>query len=362
MTVPPQVHGSLERRGASTLASMSELVAALVDPWRLEIIAVVRNSHSAAERRALSRDTEHGRLARIGQGAYVERIAFESLTPEGQHIVRMRAVAAVAVEPIVFSHFSAAVLHGLPVLRSRLIAVHTVVDHDDDRHRHGTTTHHFLVGDGETVRFGELIATGVGRTVVDIAGAAPFEEGVVAADGALAAGVPRAMLEAAIDLAGPRRASKRIGEVVAFAHPGGESAAESRWRVTSMRLGVEIPELQHPVRLEDGSRVFLDGRLPRARIGIEVDGDTKFLDADKAPDGAGAAVVKEKRREDEVRAGLAGLVRLGWVQSGSTALLRAAYTRAGVRAVRPRPTLADHAEIARSARPRRPPGVPRWRA
>ena len=337
------------------------LLAVAVDPWRLETIAVARSSHSATERRALSRDVERGWMLRLLQGAYVERAAYESLTPEERHVVRMRALDAVSPGTVVFSHFSAAVLHGLPVLRARLDSLHVVVEDEDDRHRRGVVSHRFLVDDGELVRFGDLMATGVGRTVVDVAGAAPFEEGVMAADGALAAGVPRELMTSAVDLAGPRRAGRRIGEVVGFAHPGAESAAESRWRVTSMRLGVEVPELQHEVVLADGSRAFLDGHLPEARVGVEVDGAAKLLDPRLATEGAGRALLREKWREDEVRAGLDGLVRLGWVQSGSTAALGALYDRAGVRASRPRPSLTDHAESARGARPRRPLRAPRWR-
>ena len=86
--------------------------------------------------------------------------------------------------------------------------------------------------------------------------------------------------------------------------------------------------LQREVRLRDGSSAFLDGWLPTTNTGVEVDGDVKLLDPVIAPD-ARKALVREKRREDEVRGGLAGLVRLGWVQSGSVPELRTAYERAG---------------------------------
>lgn len=340
---------------------MSTALLVPADPWRVEIIAV-RGSHSGAERRALSRDAERGRILRLLPGTYVERLGFEGLAEEDQHIVRMRAAAAATSAPVVFSHWSAAVLHGLPVLRARLAVLHVVSEDPDARHRRGLAVHLFRVDDREVVRFHELLATGVGRTVVDVAGGAPFDEGVMAADGALTAGVPRALLESAVDLAGPRRASIRIDDAVAFGHPGGESAAESRWRTSSFRLGVEVPVLQHPVRLAAGSRAFLDGLLPGAGVGVEVDGDAKYLDPRIAKEGTGRALVREKRREDEVRLGLRGLVRPGWVQTGSPSALRALYDRLGVQPSRPRPTIADFAAEARSAEPRRLPRHPRWRA
>jgi len=332
---------------------MNSRLVGPVDPWRLEIITVSGGSRSSTERAAISRDVDRGLLIRLCPGGYAERAGFESLSPEQQHVVRLRAIAGASATPVLFSHWSAAAVHGLPVLRARLSTVHQTVVEDDDRHRTGVVTHRFVVEDAEVVRLGDLLVTGLGRTVVDIAGAGPFEEGVMAADGALLAGVPRAVLEAAVDLAGVRRASRRIADVVAFADPGAESAAESRLRVSLMRLGVEVPELQHPIRLRNGRLAHVDAWLRSSDVGIEVDGEQKYLDAGMAPEGAGRAVIKEKRREDEVRLGLRALVRVGWIQTGSTTALRAVLSRVGVRATRPRTTLAAYCERARRSVPRR---------
>jgi hypothetical protein len=332
---------------------VQHLTIAPVDPWRIEIVAVSRTSRTSAERGAISRDAARGLLVRVCPGAWVPREAFESLTPEQQHLVRIRAVVAVSSGPLLVSHWSAALLHGLPVLRSRLAAVHITVPEDDDRHRQGIVTHRFLVSDDEVAREGGLIVTSIGRTVVDVAGGSPFEEGVMAADAALLSGVPREVLEGAIDRAGPRRASRRIGEVVGFGHPGAESAAESRYRVSSMRAGFEVPQLQRPVRLADGSWAYLDGWYRSTDTGVEVDGDEKYLNPRMAPEGTGKAVLKEKRREDEVRLGLRSLVRIGWLQSGSAAAVQAVLARVGVRPTLPRTSIQAYIEAARQARPRR---------
>lgn len=339
------------------MAAVQNLALAPVDPWKLEILTVARGTRTSTERASISRDVERGLLLRLSPGAYVERRAFETLSPEEQHIVRIRAVSAVSHAPVLISHWSAGVVLGLPVLRSRLTAVHITIQEDDDRHRQGVVTHHFLVDDSEVHEGHGLLVTGVGRTVVDIAGAAPFEEGVMAADSVLKAGVSRAALEAAVVLAGPRRASRRIREVVAFAHPGAESAAESRFRVTSMRLGLEVPELQYRIVLRDGE-VYLDGFYRSVNVGVEVDGTQKYLDAAMAPEGAGVAVIEEKRREDEVRVELRALARIGWFESGSTAALRVVMSKVGVRQTRPRTSIQAYIEGARLARPRFRPRRP----
>lgn len=332
---------------------MQNLIDAPIDPWRIEIVVVARTARTSAERSAISRDAARGLFLRVCPGAWVEREAFESFTPEQQHIVRIRAVVAVSSGPLVVSHWSAAVIRRLPVLRMRLGAVHVTVPEDDDRHRQGVVTHRFLLHDDELVQEGGLVVTSIGRTVVDVAGGSSFEEGVMVADAALLSGVPRDVLEAAVGAAGPRRASRRIREVVGFGHPGAESAAESRYRVSSMRAGFEVPELQRPVRLADGSWAFLDGWYRSMNTGVEVDGDEKYLNPKMAPEVAGKAVLKEKRREDEVRLGLRSLVRIGWVQSGSATAVQAVLARVGVRPTRPRTSIQDHIEAARLARPRR---------
>jgi len=311
-------------------------------------------SRTDGERSAIRRDLGRGLLLRLAHGAYVERAGFEALSPEDQHVVRMRAITALSDRPVVFSHWSAAVVHGLPVLRSRIGSVHTTVPTAGSRSRTAVTGHVFPLRDQQVVAVHGLLLTGPERTVVDLAGAGSFEEGVMAADGLLLLGVPRAALELAADLAGPRRSASRMRDVVAFAHPGAESAAESRFRVTAVRLGLEPPALQHPVALADGSTAFVDALLERhgVGVGVEVDGDRKYLDPSMAPAGAARAVLDEKRREDEVRLHLEGLVRVGWVQAGSTALLQGLLARVGVTPPRPRATRADYAAAAASARPR----------
>ena len=325
------------------------------DPWRVEIIVVRGGSYGAAERRALARDVARGLLLRLRAGAHVEAAAFEALSPEGRHIVRLRAFAAVTDAPPVFSHFSAAVVLGLPVLRTRLGAVHTTVAERRERGQEGVSAHLFPIGDDEIVDRRGLRVTDVTRTVVDIAGAAPFDEGVMAADGALHAGTPRDVLEAGAARVAPRRAERRIGEAVAFAHPGAEGALESRSRVSLMRIGVEPPELQHRLVLSGGRSVFLDFLFRSVLVGGEADGDEKYLSPLLAPRGTAQALLEEKRREDEARAQLRGLARWGWQQGGSPAMLRPVLARVGVLPARPRATLADYCAAARSGRPRSTP-------
>ena len=323
-----------------------------MDPWDLEITVVREGSHFGAERRSLARDVERSRMVRLRRGAYADRSAHESLTREQQHVVAVRAVAAVSAGPVVFSHFTALALHGMPVMRDRLARVHVTVDSSDARGREGVAGHVFALDPAEVTRVRDVVVTTASRTVIDVAGAAPFAEGVTAADALLRLGVPRAALDAAIDLAGPRQAARRIAEVVAFAHPGAEGPNESFSRVSMLRLGIEPPELQHPLWDDLGFVAWLDFWFRRLRIGGEADGRVKFLDPTMAQQGAGMAVYREKQREDRVLPLVAGLARWGWAESSNPALLGRRLAAFGVLPSTPHATLADYAAAARDAQPR----------
>lgn len=318
----------------------------------MDLVVVRRGSYGSGERRSLSREVERGRFVRVRPGVHIETADWETLNESARHLVAMRALVAVSDRPVVFSHWSAAVVHQLPLLGDRLGRVHVTVPGAVERGtRTGVAAHVFDVREPEVRRFGDLLVTGPARTVVDIAGAAPFDHGVVTADGALRAHLPRALLEQAVQLAGPRRSGALIDRVVAFAHPGGESAAESESRVTMFRHGIEPPELQRRFFDRQGFVARTDTWFDRVRGVGEVDGRQKYLDPRYAPSGAGVVVHEEKRREDRLRALAEGLVRWGYAEGRSARLLLPILAVLGVVPLVRRPTLEDWARIARAARP-----------
>ena len=137
--------------------------------------------------------------------------------------------------------------------------------------------------------------------------------------------------------------------------------AESEHRVSMYRLGIEPQELQHEVRDEEGVAGVVDTYDRRRRIGTEVDGDRKYLDPELAPDGAGPALVQEKRREDRVMLGLARLARVGYREARNPSLLGPILRKVGLLPAPKRPTLSDWAAEARTHVPRRRPRSNRWR-
>ena len=313
-----------------------------MDPWSLELL-LSRDQLSDAARRTLARDAEKRLLHRVRPGVYVERIAFEALSPEARHIVAMRALAAVCPTPPVFSHWSAAVLLGLPVLgREHLDRVHLTVEDPADRGLVGVAAHVAPVQDGERTVVGGLLATATARTVTDVARASSFEGGVVIADGALHAGLPPATLQDAVGDSTSRKGWRKAQLAVAFADGDAESAAESLTRATMLRIRVPRPVLQWKVFDRKGLAGRLDFGFPWVPAGGETDGEQKYRDAMMAPAGPADAVIKEKRREDRVRLEVPRLGRWGYAEARSPRLLAPILARIGVVPARPRITLADY--------------------
>ena len=297
--------------------------------WDVELI-VARNDR---EQRAAARDATRGLFRRVRAGIYVPAAELVDLRAEDLHLIAIRALATATDRPVVFSHLSAAVIHDLAFLRGHLGTVHHTVEAAGDRYFDRASGHVFELREEEVQQVGGLLVTTMGRTVVDVAGAGTFEEGVVTADAALASGLTRERLEDAVDLAGPRRAWRRIAEVVAFAHGDSGSAGESVSRVTMNHLGLR-PVLQHRLYDEQGFIGQADFWFPDEEVAGEFDGLIKFLDPKFAPLGAGRKVYDEKVREDRGRVVTKGWARWGWIEGRSVRLLGEVLRKAGVRVPR----------------------------
>ncbi|WP_375389938.1 hypothetical protein, partial [uncultured Amnibacterium sp.] len=293
--------------------------------WDVELLL----SRDSRDTRALARDRSRGSKRLIRHGVYAEESAVADLDLEEKHIVAMRALDAVTNRPLVFSHWSAMTGQGQDSLATRLGTVHVTFTEPGQRGLERVSSHLLSLRDEEVVEVHGLLMTSVGRSVIDIAAAASFEEGVIAADSALRSGLPREMLELAVDLAGSRRAPKRIAAVVAFADGRSGSVGESLSRVTMHRMGLH-PELQHKHFDHRGYIGKSDFFFSDERAACEFDGRVKFVDERFAPNGAAEVLWNEKVREDRMRAVNDGFARWGWPEARDPHRLAPVLRAAGV--------------------------------
>lgn len=275
---------------------------------------LLRRGHSEDDvRRAL----RAGELLALRPGAYLERADPRWRDASARHVALTDATVALLAPGAVVSDVSAAVRHGLPVWGVPLRTVHVTRGlGSGGRGGRRLRVHTGALPAGDVVPVDGLATTSVARTVVDVARTAPFETAVSVADAALHRElVTEPELAAALLDACGRRGVGRARSVLAFADGLADGPGESRSRVRMDALGVARPVLQFRVTDRRGRHLGrVDFWWPRHGVVGEFDGVEKYGRSLRPGERPGDAVVREKRREDALRAqpGVRTVVRWTW--------------------------------------------------
>lgn len=255
-----------------------------------------------------------GELVAVRRGVYTTAELWASWDEFRQRpLARIRAAELTLTLPHVFSHDSAALLHGLPLLRPQDAAVFITREHvQGSRTRYGVHHHGAAYTASQVVTIDGLQVLDVARTVADLGRTHGYRAGLVAADGALQLGVPRGLLMAAYR---PMYCWPGITDVraaVEDSDPGAESAGETLARELVRELGLGPIETQFPVVVRSGVK-WCD-----LRVGchlFEFDGRLKIRSVGRG--GVAEAEVEqvlwdERRRQQEICALGLGMSRLTW--------------------------------------------------
>lgn len=185
-------------------------------------------------------------------------------------------------DDVVASHYSAAVVLGLPVHRPDWRTVHVMrTTSGPGQHRAGLSIHKQV---GEHSTLGSALA--IAQT-----GLLSVESGLMAYDAALRSDVVSAaeLATVANGLRG-RVGYRRLPVILRLGNGLRESPLESRTALTFDRWGYRlVPQFEVP-----GTRYRADARLEDSNLLIEADGSGKYDDP--------SALIEEKAREDELRA------------------------------------------------------------
>lgn len=249
-----------------------------------------------------------GELVRVTRGAYVDGTVLRSGTPEDQHLLRLKAVVLSRRGALAASHQSAALLHGLPVLRSELEPVRVV--HASDRvntRRHDAFTVHPCPGTDALTTLDEVSTVVPALAVLGTAVAAGARSGLMAADAALRRRLTtKDELYQWLERLRRHPGVSRARLVVTGADGSAESPGESLLRDILVRLGYEVVP-QYPVT--DGRSVIarVDFYLPQLGVVVEFDGLVKYAGLDGKD-----ALAAEKARERRIRRLGLGVARIVW--------------------------------------------------
>lgn len=247
-----------------------------------------------------------GDFARVRRGAYAPPPA-EDLEPSERHRQLIAATVPQLRADGVISHTSAAVLHGLPVWASDLRTVHLTRPRNGGggKRRSLLTIHTQPLAAADVTVIDGIPATSLERTVFDLARTLPFDRAAAAGDRALALGMAIEILTEMLERGRRWSGVAQARRTASFIDGRADSPAESVSRVRCAEFGLPAPQPQLPVALSNGTTAYGDLGWPEFRTIGEFDGRVKYEKLLRPGESAADVVVREKRREDLLRA-------LGW--------------------------------------------------
>jgi hypothetical protein len=238
-------------------------------------------------RHQLARDAVTGVLQRVSRGAYIDAEVWRGLHDRERYRHLVQAVAETRRSRPVLSFWSAAVLHGLPIIGAWPTVAHVSVGAASGGRSSGHIVRHVApLAETEIVEVDGLLVTSVARTLLDMAGLRTTLTAVAMADRALhlerysrlPSMISREALEAAFAARLPFRTHARVRGVLDFAADEADSVLESVSRFNMRVIGVPRPSLQQ--RFEDhlGLIGFSEFYWQDHKLVGESDGRMKYLD------------------------------------------------------------------------------------
>ena len=188
-----------------------------------------------------------------------------------------------------FSHESAALVWGLPVLQVPRFTHLRQASRPSGHRDRAVARHAGTVPEQNQAVVDGIPFTDLTWTMVDCARSSSGCAALVVADAALAAGADRAAARELVAALGRRSGTARARQVLAVADAGAESPGETLTRAALLAAGLPPPTTQVPVDTRHG-RYWADLGYPQWRVVLEYDGRVKYDDRD--------TLVREKRRHD----------------------------------------------------------------
>lgn len=227
--------------------------------------------------------TRAGDLVRVRRGVYATRPAVESARTDQRqgHALRVAGARAAVGRHAVASHQSAALLHGIELLRNPPDGA-VWLTRPPGQYRspspRGVHLHSAGLPGQQVMRLYGLPVTTATRTVIDLARALSFMEGVVAVDSALRRGKTTDLgLADILRSCAGWPGSDRARRVTGFSNGDAGSVLESCARVKFAEAGLPAPVLQAAIATSDAEFIGrVDFCWPAYRVIAEADGMAKY--------------------------------------------------------------------------------------
>jgi hypothetical protein len=266
--------------------------------------------------RTLAAAVRDGVLVRLRRGFYTPADIYTSADPSAKHVLYARAALASQRGRVALTGVSAAALHRFDIYDTSLDTVHLVrLDNGATRTEAGIV-HHGTRRDieEEIGSYEGILASVPARAIWEVACRSSLEGGVVTADSALRRSPElKESLDALHDHFALFPGSTKARTAVRLADGRSDSPGESVTRVQFYRYGIPMPEPQYQVFGSRGQLIGIsDFYWEDFRHLGEFDGKIKYQKLLRAGESPSDCVIREKRREDAMRAGSRGMTRFVW--------------------------------------------------
>ena len=267
-----------------------------------------------------------GLIVRIRHGAYAGAALWADADELERHRLRAHAVLRSHETKLALSHTSAAVEHGLRLIRPDLRRIHvTCLDRRIARTTKDIVYHQGACPEDDLQIVGRQLAVTPVRAGLEAASLTHVAGGMVVLDSVidLELGSLDEIHRQFANIAGWPN-SRKLNITVRLVRKGANSVGESLARHLMWRQHLPEPELQFEVRDEWGRLLGItDFAWPEYGVLGEFDGMEKYGRLRKEGETPGQAVEREKKREDRLREETGWLmIRLIWPElftPGSTA-------------------------------------------
>lgn len=310
----------------------------MISPLPLTFVADLRTRDRT--RQQYAHEAASGAQVRVARGVYAPGAMWRELRDTDHYLALVHAIAGTRASPPILSHWSAAAIHGLPMIGRWPPSVHlTVPASSGSRSRNLVTRHAMSLEADEIVEVDGLSVTSLIRTVVDVAALGQFLPAVAMADHALhedrhgrtSPWCTREELLVQCRRRMPFRGHARARQVIDFAVSLSDSPLESLSRVNMHLIGFPSPQLQVPFTDHLGLIGYADYFWPDHSLIGEADGDKKYLDAGfRNGRTTEEVLLAQLKRENRLRALGFDVARWDWATAASLADLRTHLHAAGL--------------------------------
>ncbi|WP_186760418.1 type IV toxin-antitoxin system AbiEi family antitoxin domain-containing protein [Arthrobacter alpinus] len=285
--------------------------------------------------RTLTAGLRCGLLKRLHRGSYVSVTVWNAAKPWVREDMVLIGHVLASHSHGVYSHSSAARLHGLRTWGCG-DAVHLTQEfafgNSGGAHRvrgHQQLLAPSLVTSGKVGGIRVPVTT-IAQTVLDCARLFAMQEAVIIGDHALRKGLQIAQLQALLVASPVVRGSAKARLLLAVLDGRSESAGESRTRVLVGRMDMPQPELQVEMATRYGN-YRLDFAWKQYKLALEFDGWGKYFDFEPTDE----AIARERQREKALMELGWQFIRIDWAAlsdpAGLESRIRASLVRAGAR-------------------------------